>query len=75
MQLTGLSFLVWMSFSGPTALLDRAPCLGTVQYSNCGRGYQTSALASEPRAHEGAHRPVAYPSLSVQVCIASRQLQ
>jgi hypothetical protein len=28
----------------------------TVQYSNCGRGSQTSALASEPRTHEGAHR-------------------
>ena len=24
----------------------------TVQYSNCGKGSQTSALASEPRAHE-----------------------
>jgi hypothetical protein len=39
----------------------------TVQYSNCGRGSQTSALASEPRAHEGARRPAAYPSLSGQV--------
>jgi hypothetical protein len=28
----------------------------TVQYSNCGRGSQTSALASEPQAHEGAQR-------------------
>jgi hypothetical protein len=28
----------------------------TVQYSNCGRGSLTSALASEPRAHGGAHR-------------------
>ena len=27
----------------------------TVQYSNCGRGSQTLALASEPRAHEGAN--------------------
>ena len=27
-----------------------------VQYSNCGRGSQTSALASEPQAHEGAQR-------------------
>jgi hypothetical protein len=27
----------------------------TVQYSTCGRGSQTSAPASEPRAHEGAH--------------------
>ena len=26
----------------------------TVQYSNYGRGSQTLALASEPRAHEGA---------------------
>jgi hypothetical protein len=29
-------------------------CKNTVQYSNCGRGSQTSPLASEPRAHEGA---------------------
>ena len=28
----------------------------TVQYSNCGRGSQTSALASEPHAREGAQR-------------------
>ena len=27
----------------------------TAPYSDCGRGYQTSTLASEPRAHEGAH--------------------
>jgi hypothetical protein len=39
----------------------------TVQYSNCGRGSQTSALSSEPRACEGAQRPVTYPSLSGQV--------
>ena len=32
----------------------------TVQHSNCGRGSQTSAPSSEPRAHEGAQRPVAY---------------
>jgi hypothetical protein len=31
--------------------------ISTVQYSNCGRGSQTSALASEPQAHEGAQRP------------------
>ena len=37
-------------------------CMGTgavnstVQYSKCGRGSQTSALASEPQAHEGAQR-------------------
>jgi hypothetical protein len=43
----------------------------TVQYStvNHGRGSQTSALASEPRAHEDAQRHVTYPSLSGQVCI------
>jgi hypothetical protein len=40
----------------------------SVQYSICGRGSQTSALASEPRAHEGARRPVTYPSLSGQIC-------
>ena len=34
-----------------------------VQYSNCGRGSQTPALASEPRAHEGARRPVTFPTL------------
>jgi chaperonin GroEL (HSP60 family) len=28
----------------------------TVQYSNCERGSQTLALASEPQAHEGAQR-------------------
>jgi hypothetical protein len=33
----------------------------TVQHSKCGRGSPTSALASEPRAHEGARRPVTYP--------------
>ena len=44
------------------------PFSATVQYGNCGRGSQTSALASEPRAHEGAHRAqVTYPSLSGQV--------
>ena len=37
----------------------------TVQYSSCGRGSQTSALASEPRAHEGARRPVTYVYLSL----------
>ena len=44
----------------------------TVQYSNCGRGSQTSALASEPWAHEGARRPITYPSLSGQVCERSQ---
>jgi hypothetical protein len=39
----------------------------STQYSNCGRRSQTSALASEPRAHEGARRPVTYLSLSGQV--------
>ena len=38
----------------------------TVQYRNCGRGSQTSALASEPRAHEGARRPVTYLNPSGQ---------
>jgi hypothetical protein len=36
-------------------------------HSNCGRGSQTSALDSEPRAHEGARRPVTYPNLSGRV--------
>ena len=36
-------------------------CAGTlgstvIHYSSCGRGSQTSALASEPRAHEGPLR-------------------
>ena len=55
---TGLDVQVWMRFG----------YISTVQYSNCGRGSQTSALASEPRAHEGAQRAqVSYPSLSGQV--------
>ena len=41
--------------------LSQQPLYSTVQYSNCRRGTPTSALASEPSAHEGARRPVAYP--------------
>ena len=54
-----------------TGVLDSVGACGwctSVQYSNCGRGPQTSALASQPRAHEGAQRAqVTYPSLSGQV--------
>jgi hypothetical protein len=44
--------------AGQTPAVSRTPFSkeSTVHYSNCGRGSQTSALANEPRAHEGALR-------------------